>query len=70
MVHIYRVILLSHKDKWNNSIFRTMDVPRDCSTEWSKSEREKQICVISIIHEIYKNGADELLSKAEILSQT
>ena len=43
MVHIYNGILLSHKKEWNNSICINMDGPRDCHTEWSKSDREKQI---------------------------
>ena len=36
-------ILLNHKKEWNWVICRDMDGPRDCHTEWSKSEREKQI---------------------------
>ena len=47
VVHIYSGILLSHKKEWNWVIFRDMDGPRDCHTEWSKSEREKQISYIN-----------------------
>ena len=43
VVHIYNGILLSHKKEWNSAICSDMDGPRDCHTEWSKSEREKQI---------------------------
>ena len=43
MVHKYNGILLSHKKEWNSAICRDVDGPRDCHTEWSKSEREKQI---------------------------
>ena len=43
MVHIYSGIFLSHKYEWNRAICRDMNGPRDCDTEWSKSEREKQI---------------------------
>ena len=43
MAHIYNGILLSHKKELNCAIYRDMDGPRDCHTEWSKSEREKQI---------------------------
>ena len=43
MVHIYNGILLSHEKEWNWVICRDVDGPRDCHTEWSKSEREKQI---------------------------
>ena len=27
--------------KWNNAICSNMDGPRDCHTEWSKSDRER-----------------------------
>ena len=43
MVHIYNGMLLGHKKEWNIVICRDMDRPRDCHTEWSESEREKQI---------------------------
>ena len=41
--HIYNGILLSHKKKQNWVICSEVAGPRDCHTEWSKSEREKQI---------------------------
>ena len=47
MVHIYNGILLSHKKERNWVICRDVDGPRDCHTEWSKSEREKQILHIN-----------------------
>ena len=40
MVHVYNVILLNHKKEWNTAIYRDMDRPRDCHTEWSKSEKQ------------------------------
>ena len=43
MVHVYSVILLSQKKEQNWVICRDMDGPRDCHTEWSKSERETSI---------------------------
>ena len=43
MVHIYNGILLGHKKNQNNAICSNMDGPRDCHTEWSKSDRERQI---------------------------
>ena len=43
VVHIYNGILLSHKKEWNNTICSNMSRPRDCHTEWSKSDREGQI---------------------------
>ena len=39
-VYIYNGILLSHKKEWNNAICSEMDGPRDCHTEWSKSDRQ------------------------------
>ena len=47
VVHIYNGILLSHKRERNFLICRDVDGPRDCHTEWSKSEREKQILYIN-----------------------
>ena len=32
-----------HKKEWNNAICSNMDGPRDCHTEWSNSDRERQI---------------------------
>ena len=44
VVYIYNGILISHKGKeQNNAIFSNMDGPRDCHTEWNKSDRERQI---------------------------
>ena len=43
MVQIYNGILLSHKKEWNNAIYCNMNGPRDCPTEWKKSERERQV---------------------------
>ena len=36
-------ILLNHKKEWNNAICSNMDGPRDCHTERSKSDIERQI---------------------------
>ena len=70
VVHIYNGILLSHKEERNSAICRVMDRPRDCHTEWSKSEREKQISYnIAYMWNLKKNGTDELVCKAEIETQ-
>ena len=42
MACIYNEILLSHKEV-NNGICSNMDRPRDCHTEWNKSDTERQI---------------------------
>ena len=47
VAHIYNGILLSHIKEQNWVICRDMDGPRDCHTEWSKSEREKNISYIN-----------------------
>ena len=47
VAHIYNGILLSHKEKRNWVICSEVDGPRVCHTEWSKSEREKQISYVN-----------------------
>ena len=47
MWYIYNGISLSHKKERNWVICRDVDGRRDCHTEWSKSEREKQISYIN-----------------------
>ena len=47
-----------------------MDGPRDCHTEWSKSERERQILYIACMQNIKKNDTKELIYKTETDSQT
>ena len=43
VVHMYNGILLGHRKEQNSTICRDVDGPRDCHTEWSETEREKQI---------------------------
>ena len=60
VVHIYNGILLSHKKEWNNAICSNMDVPRDCHTEWSQSDREGQIQYgIAYMWNLKKNGTKQ-----------
>ena len=48
VVHIYNGILLSHKNELSTWVIcRDVDGPRECHTEWSKSEKEKQILYIN-----------------------
>ena len=44
-IYIYNGILLRVviKKVWNNAICSNTDGPRECHTEWSKSEKEGQI---------------------------
>ena len=48
MVHTYNGISLSHKKEQNWEICRDVDGSMDCDTDWSKSEREKQILYINV----------------------
>ena len=66
VVHIYNGILFSQRKEQNNAICRDMDEPRDCHTEWSKSEKYK---LILFICGILKNGTNEPIYKTEIESQ-
>ena len=63
VVHIYNGILLSHKKEWTNAICSNMDGPRDCHTEWSKSDRE--INMILLIWGLKKKDTNELIYKTE-----
>ena len=68
VVHIHNGILLSYKKEWNNAIYSDMDGPRDCHTEWSKSDKDTYH-MISLICGIWKNGTNESIYKTEIESQ-
>ena len=61
VAHIYNGILLSHKKKRNWVISGEVGGHRICHTEWSKSEREKQIPYANtyIRNLKKKNGSDE-----------
>ena len=69
VVHKYNGILLSNKKERNCAICRDVDEPRDCHTERSKSEREKQISYINTCV-ILKNGTDKPICKAETETET
>ena len=47
-IYIYNGILLSHKKERNWVTCRDVDESRDCHTELSKSEREKQKSYINM----------------------
>ena len=42
-IYIFKGILLSYKKEWIWVCFNEVDEPRASYTEWSKSEREKQV---------------------------
>ena len=66
MVHINNEILLSQKSE-NFVICRDMDRPRDCLTEWSKSQREEQILHYILMHicGIWKKNGKDLICRTE-----
>ena len=66
MAYIYNGILLSHKKEQNNAICSNIDGPRDCHTEWSKSDRERQVSYDIIYMWTLKKGTNELTYKTEI----
>ena len=47
-IYIHNGILLNHKKEWNNAIWSNMNGSRDCHTEWSKSDGERQILYVII----------------------
>ena len=67
VTQVYNGTSLSLKKEWNRVICRDVDGPRDRHTEWSKSEREKQILYINTyMWNLKKNGTEDLIYKAEI----
>ena len=62
VVHIYDGILLSHKKEWNNAICSNVDGPRDCHTEWNKSDKERQISYDTIyMWNLKKNSINKVI---------
>ena len=43
MKHIYNGMLFNNEKEQNNVICSYIGGPRDCHTEWHKSDRERQI---------------------------
>ena len=71
MVPICNGILLSHKKEKNNAICSNVTGHRDCHTEWSKSDRERQILYdIVYMQNLKKQWYKELIYKTEADSQT
>ena len=60
VVHIHNGILLSLKKEWTWVGWTEMEESRVCYTEWSKSEREKQIWYVNTyIWNVEMYGTDE-----------
>ena len=70
VVYTYNGILLSYKKEWNIVICSNMDGPRDYHTEWSKSDRERQISYDITYMWNLKNNKNKSVHKIETDSQT
>ena len=70
VVHTYDGILLRHKKECIRASSNEVDEPRAYYTEWSKSEREKQISSINTYIWNEKDGTDEPICRAAMETQT
>ena len=69
VVHVCGGILL-HEKEWIWVSWTEVDEPEVCYTDWSQSEREKQILYIkAYIWNLEKNGTDEPICRAGIETQ-
>jgi len=64
-VDIYNGILLSHKKEQNNAICSNMGGPRDCHTEWLKSDRKEEISYDIYMWDLKRNDTNGLTHKTE-----
>ena len=69
-VHIHDGILLSHEKEHIGVRSNEVDEPRVYDTEWSKSEREKQVLYMNAYMWNLKNGSDEPSCRAAVDVQT
>ena len=69
VVYIHNGILLNHEKEWNIAIYSNMDGPRDYHSEWSKSDRERQMSWYHLYVES-KKCTNELIYETKIDSQT
>ena len=61
VVYTHSGVLFSHKKEGNNAIWSNMDGPRECHTEWSKSDRKGEIsCDILCMWNLKRNDTNEL----------
>ena len=66
VLYVYNGILLSHWKEWDNAICSNMNGPRDCYTEWSMSDREREILYdIPYMWNLKRNDTNELIYKIE-----
>ena len=70
VVHIYNGILLSHKKEQNDIICSNVDATREYHTKRSKSEREIQMHLISLVLWNLKYDTNEPIYETEIESET
>ena len=66
VLYVYNGILLSHWKEWDNAICSNMNGPRDCYTEWSMSDREREILYdIPYMWNLKRNDTNGLIYKIE-----
>ena len=67
--HTHNGVLLSHKKERNNAIYSNTGGPVDFYTKWSKSDRERQSCMISRTCGISKTKQMNKYNKTKSVSQ-
>ena len=65
VANIYKWMLAIRRKKKLGS-FIDVDGPRECHTEWSKSERDKRTLCINADKWTLENRTDDILCKIEI----
>ena len=54
VIQTYKAVLLSYEKEFNNAICSNMNGLKDCHTEWSKSDRERQVLYIAYMWNLKK----------------
>ena len=62
-------ILLNNKEEQNNAVCSSMNGPRDCLTERTKSEQKDKYHDIAYTWNLEKSDTNEFNYKAEVESQ-
>ena len=63
VLHIYNGLLLSNLKGRNNAICSNMDGPKECHTEWSKSDRGEISYDIPYMWNLKRNDTSELIKQ-------
>ena len=68
--YIYTIEYYSAIKKWNNATLSNMDRPRDCHSEWNKSDRGEILHGIPYTWNLKRNDSNELIYKTETDSES